>query len=112
MKEKKVSIDTVSKIRIVYNQSECSEKEPLFFIHRFGIRKIELICNEFNDYAHCFLISGDAINEKIIICLLENTKGEIHKIKACRNVCMDREMAGYIIKATINVLKVNYDFSV
>ena len=104
-----VPINSIKHLDIRYNETECLRQEPLFMVHRFSVRNIKIQVNGLNEYVHCYLVTGFFPIEKILICLIER-HGNIVEVKSCFNLQMDKELAGYITKATVSRLSESFDF--
>ncbi len=83
---------------------------PLFSVHRFGVKKINVRENPFNSPVHVYLVYGE-LYERIVVCLIENLSGgSIETIKIWKSGKMDSELGTLIAKGTCQKLSENYDF--
>lgn len=105
-----IPINSIKHLEIRYNESECLLQEPLFMVYRFAVRKIKIQSSGIFSQVHCFLVTGELPEEKILLCLREDRNGSIFEIKTCRSTTTDVELAFFIVRATASKLSENYDF--
>jgi hypothetical protein len=105
-----IPIHSIMSMGLKYREDKTLEKFPLFKIYRFEIREIDVIENPFQEKVNAFLITSNLVDEKIILCLIENRKGEIVEIKSCRKIETDKELSFYITKSFVEWLSEQYYF--
>ena len=106
-----IELGLYKNLSVNFDRAKTLQVEPLFNVSRFAVRNIKIESNVYHNHVHSFLISGEeANNELIVLCLIENGRGGIQTIKSYRKQEMDKELAGYIMEATLEILNENYKF--
>jgi hypothetical protein len=99
------SIAEIAKERLVYYERfDLQKSKPELTIHRFSVYKLRIIKRLYSsDYGELnFLIQDDQNPaEKCIVYAILWKPNIIHEIKYWRAIEMDKELAGYIVKAFI-----------
>jgi len=99
------SITELTRERLVYHGRFNSQKsEPIVRIHRFSVYKLRILKRLYTStYGELnFLIQDDQKPaEKCIVYAILYKPNIVHEIKYWRVVALDKELAGYIVKAFI-----------
>src|SRR5688572_6544599 len=99
------SITEITRERLVYHERfDLHKSEPIFTVHRFSVYKLKIIKRLYSkDIGEInFLIQDDRKpNEKCIVYAILLKPNTINELKYWRAAVMDRELAGYIVKAFI-----------
>lgn len=99
------SITEITRERLIYHERfDLQKSKPIFTVHRFSIHKLKIIKRLYSaDIGEInFLIQDDRMpKEKCIVYAVLLQPNTIHELKYWRATPMDRELAGYIVKAFI-----------
>ncbi len=99
------SITEITRERLIYHERfDLQKSKPIFSVHRFSVYKLKIIKRLYSsDYGELnFLIQDDQMQrEKCIVYAILLQPNIIHELKYWRATPMDRELAGYIVKAFI-----------
>lgn len=99
------SITEITRDRLIYHERfDLQKSKPIFKVHRFSVYKLKIIKRLYSsDYGELnFLIQDDQNPaEKCIVYAILWKPNTIHEIKYWRTTAVDKELAGYILKAFI-----------
>jgi len=99
------SITEIARERLVYHERfNLPKNKPIYTVHRFSVYKLKIIKRLYSaDIGEInLLIQDDRLQkEKCIVYAILLTPNTVHEIKYWRAIVMDKELAGYVVKAFI-----------